>query len=174
MQENIFISWILNRQELFVNTARKHLHGYLKSMAEDVAQDAILTMLRKANSFNGCERQFDAYANRTVINKCIDLSRRKSTKCTPHDDMSLFCFDNSENAISVLEEIIRLERHTSVRHAILELNERDKKLVLLKNKFELSHRQISEHMNIPEGHIGTYYKRALDKLKEILKKYNVS
>lgn len=167
MNDALFISWIEAKYQLFINTARKNLHGHLKNMAEDIAHDAIYIMLKKAETFDGNERQFDAYANRTVITKCIDYARSGHAKCDPVG----FSFNeaDSDDSFSVLENIIRLERRTEVRRALLKLKRRDMLLILLRVKFDCSAREIEQRLGIPEANVSQYYKRAMKQLAKKLR-----
>lgn len=166
MNRSLFISWIVAKHELFINTARKHLHGHLKNMAEDIAHDAIYIMLKKADTFNGTERQFDAYANMTVKSKCIDYARSGHAKCFLSNH--LLNAEEHDTEFTALEKIVRLERRTEVRRALLKLKRRDMLLILLRVKFDCSAREIEQRLGIPEANVSQYYKRAMKRLAKKL------
>lgn len=167
MNRELFIFWIIQKQDLFISTAKKHLHGFLKSMAEDVAQDAILQMLKIADTFEGTERQFDSYANSTVRSKCIDLSRKSEYKCSElKSDFSLL--ENQSSGTSALDELIRNERVLKTRKALLKLRRKDRQIILLRVQFDCSNRQIANRLGISEKNVSQTYKRAFDRLTEIL------
>lgn len=167
MNRELFIFWIIQKQDLFISTAKKHLHGFLKSMAEDVAQDAILQMLKIADTFEGTEHQFDSYANRTVRSKCIDLSRKSEYKCSElKSDFSFL--ENQSSGTSALDELIRNERVLKTRKALLKLRRKDRQIILLRVQFDCSNRQIANRLGISEKNVSQTYKRAFDRLAEII------
>lgn len=164
---DLFISWLIARRELFVLTAKKNLHGHLSSMAEDVAHDAMLKLLNRADSFKGSERQFDSYANRVVKSTCIDLSRKKESEVRPVSDSG---FPESEDSSADgLILLIRKERAAAVRQALLKINKHYRQIILLKIRFDCSGKEIAERLNMDERYVSVYYQRGMKQLEEVLK-----
>ncbi|MCR5702995.1 MAG: sigma-70 family RNA polymerase sigma factor, partial [Eubacterium sp.] len=66
--------------------------------------------------------------------------------------------------------LFRMDAEERLRNGMDELDERDKNLLIYKYSYDMSYKEISDEMCIPEGNIGAYIKRAKNRFKEKIKK----
>jgi len=147
--------------------------------ARDLVQDAFLEVFRTLERFN-TQYRFSTWLYRILINKCINYRKREarrrmlsftdvwsrhdhdgrqpiptylaSTDVTPHDIL-----ENKELRHSILE-------------ALNSLSERHRTVVVLFDIEGLSHRQIAEILQCPEGTVMSRLHHGRLKLKHILAK----
>ena len=147
--------------------------------ARDLVQDAFLEVFRTLERFN-TQYRFSTWLYRILINKCINYRKREarrrmlsftdfwslrdhdgrqpiptylaSTDVTPHDIL-----ENKELRLSILE-------------ALNSLSERHRTVVVLFDIEGLSHRQIAEILQCPEGTVMSRLHHGRLKLKHILSK----
>lgn len=155
--------------ELFDHFAPR-IKGYLMqqgaddSLAEEVAQDVMVTLWRKAELFDSKKSSASTWLFRIARNRRIDLLRRKKTSELDPEDPSL----HPSAPADVSEEMDARLREERVRHALGTLPEEQRKVVELAFFSSLSHSEISEKTNLPLGTVKSRIRLAFGRLRQAI------
>lgn len=152
---------------------------YSPDDARDLVQDAFLEVFRTLDRFN-TQYRFSTWLYRILINKCINYRKREVRRrmLSLSDLMS-----RRENGEATLVSI-DLATHPKTPHEILEhkelqaaitealnvLSERHRTVVILFDLEGLSHKQIAEILQCPEGTVMSRLHHGRLKLKSLLSK----
>lgn len=132
------------------------------SDAEDAAQDAFLTLYRRAETFNGAAR-FSTWMYRVATNACNDLGRRRSRRPQKAgqvvEDLPLA---DTRDAIGQAD--LRLD----LREALLQLEPQYRHAVVGHTIEGRPHAELAEEAGVAVGTIKSRVHRGHAKLAEIL------
>lgn len=138
-------------------------------LAEEIAQEALVRLYRHANEIAG-EGAFKTWFYRIVLNLVHDHYRRSIRR---------------DSATTTLEEIRTLERKSSeepltglerdglrqaLNDALASLDEKHREVFLMKEVEGLSHADIAQALDVPEGTVWSRLSYARRKLQEKLKR----
>ena len=154
---------LLRRYERYVfNTAL----GFFKNPydASDAAQEAMLKIYQKINSFRG-DASFRSWIFRITINVCKDILRKTKDVLATDEDSIINAQVDSMTPEQVLTEKLDRER---VIEAIMQLDEDFRNGVILKELNDQSYEEIARQLDISEGTVKSRLFRARNKLKELL------
>jgi RNA polymerase sigma-70 factor (ECF subfamily) len=139
--------------------------GDSDAMAEELAQETMLTVWRKAATFDRSKANVSTWIFTIVRNKRIDMFRRRpflevvSDDGSDHQDMEV---DDSERPDEALESS---QTANFLQEAITYLPA-EQKLVLTKAFFEeKSHSEIAEELSLPLGTVKSRIRLALSRLR---------
>lgn len=138
--------------------------------AEDIAQNAVTKAFLQIHKFDLNRGSFSTWLSTITKNLCYDFSKRKEKSLM--NRMVEFEFsltteaDEIESKIELEKNILLLEK------GIDELNERDRKIIIMKYFKNASSREISIETKIAESNIPMYAKRAGLKLNEKMMKFS--
>ena len=132
-----------------------------KMDAEDILQESFITAFNRLGELKNRDA-FGSWLKRIVINKCISQQRRKKIDFEEIDDYKL------ENG-PVQEESLPDIDPALVHHAIRELPEKGRAVLVLRALEGYRHKEISELLNISVSTSKTQYSRALALLNRKLK-----
>ncbi len=131
--------------------------------AEDVLQEAFLSAFRHIKSYRE-DSTFGAWLKRIVVNKAI-TSLRKSQK------EALMLEEVEENSANVVDSDIRTNLSVDkIKQALSDLPKGFRSVLTLYLFEGYDHKEISEILGISESTSKSQYKRAKDKLKQLLDK----
>ncbi len=155
--------------ELFDHFAPR-LNAYLlrlgtpHALAEEVVQDALSTLWRKAALFDPSKSSVSTWLYRIARNRRIDLARRdRSDKIDPDDPM-LHPPDNLD-----LDQMVDAQqREEAVRTAMANLPQEQLDLVRLAFFEGLTHSQVSERTGLPLGTVKSRIRLAFTRLRRTL------
>ncbi|MEZ4803732.1 MAG: RNA polymerase sigma factor [Gelidibacter sp.] len=131
--------------------------------AEDIVQEAFIKAFAKLHQYKA-EVTFGAWLKRIVINKSIDLLKSKKKQLQELEEVHLKIVDGSDDEWLV-EDNITIE---DVKHAIEQLPEKYKYVVMLYLIEGYDHQEISEILDITEIASRTQLSRGKVKLQELL------
>lgn len=134
------------------------------AMAEEVAQDVMVTLWRKADLFDRSKSSVATWLFRIARNRRIDVLRRK--RAINVDPETLVIED--ETLPDPHETIDEVKRQTRIREALKQLPQEQLQLVELAFFTELSHSQISEETGLPLGTVKSRIRLAFGRLRRIL------
>jgi RNA polymerase sigma factor (sigma-70 family) len=149
-------------ERLFRDSARD-VHGYAISLlgdratAEDVTALAFERLYRSRSRLNRSRGTPRAWLFAIARNAALDELRRRRRH--PQDTLA--------QELLPAEAIEHAERRATVRAAMLELELRERELVLLKFHGQLSNRELARVLGISESNVGTRLHRALTRLREV-------
>lgn len=132
--------------------------------AEEVTQDVMVTVWRKAHLFDRSKSSAATWLFRIARNRRIDLLRRRRDIET--DPETLIIEDESlPDPNSTLDEE---KRQVRIRAALTKLPKEQLKLIELAFFSELSHSQIAEQTDLPLGTVKSRIRLAFGRLRRIL------
>jgi RNA polymerase sigma-70 factor, ECF subfamily len=138
--------------------------GMNKGMAEDLAQDVMLTLWRKAHLFDPMKSSLSTWLFRVARNRRIDVMRRdRSALLDPHDPM--FQPSEIEPADVSMDSVTRDER---VRIAMKDLPGEQLELIRFAFYDGLSHSEIAERTNLPLGTVKSRIRLAFGRMRKII------
>ena len=143
------------------------LKGYLRRLsaddvlAEELVQDVMLTVWRKANQFDRRKSAVSTWLFTIARNRWIDTMRRdRSSELDPHDPMLLP--DDPEPPDEAIDAARRAER---VREALDALPEEQVELIRMAFYSGISHSAIAEQTGLPLGTVKSRLRLAFSKLR---------
>lgn len=134
--------------------------------AEDVMQEAFLSAFRNIEQFRG-EVSFGAWLKRIVINRALDVLKRKSLELEPLEDGRQVIEEDDYNEAEVE---LKVEQ---VKTVIAAMPDNYRILLTLYLIEGYDHEEISQILNMSYAAVRTGYSRAKKKLMEVLEQKNV-
>jgi RNA polymerase sigma factor (sigma-70 family) len=139
--------------------------------SEEIAQDVMITLWRKADLFDPQKSSLATWLYRVARNRRIDLSRRSRTDYV--DPQSPTILDIAEEK-RIDAEMDGQQRDDIVRGLIADLPVEQKDLVMLAFYEGLSHSQIAERTNLPLGTVKSRLRLAFTRLRRSLEAGGIS
>ena len=138
--------------------------GMKQGLAEDLAQDVMLTLWQKAHLFDPSKSSLSTWLFRVARNRRIDVLRRdRSALIDPLDP--IFQPPTPEGADEAMDASARNER---VRIAMLELPSEQLDLIKLAFFDGISHSEIAERTNLPLGTVKSRIRLAFARLRRVI------
>lgn len=135
--------------------------GADSALAEEIAQDVMVTVWRKAGLFDRRQASVSTWIFRIARNRRIDVFRRtKRPALDPEEEMILPAGVEAPDAA-----IEAMETETRVRAAMQDLPEEQVLLLRLAFYDGLSHREIAEKLDVPLGTVKSRIRLAFGKMK---------
>uniref|UniRef100_B0T1C7 RNA polymerase, sigma-24 subunit, ECF subfamily n=1 Tax=Caulobacter sp. (strain K31) TaxID=366602 RepID=B0T1C7_CAUSK len=137
--------------------------GAAPSAAEDFAQDAMLTVWRKASLFDSRKARAATWIFTIARNRRLDMLRRDARPLpTPEIELTGEAVPRPDDVLSMSEDAER------VREALSRLD--PQQLEVLRHAFfmESPHSEIARHLNLPLGTVKSRIRNAMIKLRLIL------
>jgi RNA polymerase sigma-70 factor (ECF subfamily) len=132
--------------------------------AEEIAQDVMVTVWRKASLFDRNQASVSTWIFRIARNRRIDVFRRtRRPDLDPEETMILPAGVEAPEA-----RIEAMETETRVRQAMKDLPEEQLHLLKLAFYEGLSHREIAEKLDVPLGTVKSRIRLAFAKMKSWL------
>lgn len=134
------------------------------SLAEELAQEVMLTVWRKADTFDRSQASASTWIFRIARNRRIDAARRASRPDLDGEDPML----QPPELIAPDDAAHASARESHVREALAGLP--DEQVALLRMAFfdGLSHRDIADRIGAPLGTVKSRLRLAFDKLRKTL------
>lgn len=137
--------------------------GFGDTQAEDLVQEVMLTVWRKAEQFDPARAQVSAWVYQIARNRQIDLHRRESRPVpeelkTPEADTC-----DAGQALALEQE------STKLRAALQQLRPDQREMIEKAYLGELSHSDISRLTGVPLGTIKSRIRLGLERLRHELK-----
>lgn len=134
-----------------------------ESEAEELTQEVMLTVWRKASQFDPEQASASTWIFRIARNRRIDLAR----KVKPDLDAQDPSLHPVEPAYPD-EDVLRLQQEHSIREALQDLPEDQVELLKMAFFDGLSHRDIAGQTQVPLGTVKSRLRLAFDKLRKVL------
>ena len=150
-------------------------------MAMEVSQKTFISMCKNLQALQDTAR-FKSWLYKIAVNYCreevrkkkgnrslsFDLVWNRDAEDSPNWESSAQRFDNPERQLQ------QLELSDILQKALLELNEEQREIVIMKEYEGLKFREIAEILNISENTAKSRMYYGLDGLKRILEKKNIN
>lgn len=144
--------------------------------AQDLSQEIFIKVFSYIPRFR-FECSLSTWIYKIATNKCIDYKRKKKIQASSFNEeynKEASLEDKSKSMDSSPEEIIISdERHREIHKSIYNLPDIYKTVIIMYHLNELSYKEISEALNIPEKTVETRLYRARRLLREKLLKGNI-
>ncbi|WP_120501919.1 sigma-70 family RNA polymerase sigma factor [Roseovarius sp. EL26] len=146
------------RLKAFVNRS-----GVSSQQAEEVVQEVMLTIWRKAYMFDPHRAQVSAWIYQIARNRQIDMMR-KENRPVP-EELSVEYNDEPD-----VGQVVALEQETGkLKQALEHLNEEQKLMIEKAYLGELTHQEISAQTGLPMGTVKSRIRLGLERLRHELK-----
>jgi RNA polymerase sigma-70 factor (ECF subfamily) len=139
-------------------------YGLPEVLSEDLAQETMLTVWRKAGLFDPARAGVSTWIFTIARNKRIDRLRRDQGAATARFDAS----DEMEDYGSSEELAIAAETAEQVRTALAALPDNQAQIVRLSFFAEKPHAEIAQELGIPLGTVKSRTRLALARLRRLL------
>ena len=133
--------------------------------AEDILQESFLVAFQKLNEIRS-DLEFGGYLKKVVVNRSIDLFRKKKPDLSSLEDV--------EDNFATENEGDQQYDPVLLAECLAELPSGFRVVLTLYLFEDYSHREIAEFMNITEGTSRSQYKRARHKLAELYYKKSMT
>jgi RNA polymerase sigma factor (sigma-70 family) len=137
--------------------------GSSAALAEEIVQDTMTTLWRKAALFDPAKSSLSTWLYRIARNRRIDLARRDKGEWDPDEPML------QPASLPDLDKLVDIQqREEAVRSALTSLP--DEQLVLVRLAFfdGFSHSQISDQTGLPLGTVKSRIRLAFTRLRRAL------
>ncbi len=153
------------------------LEAYLQKIgtdsvtAEEIAQDVMLTVWRKAGLFDSSKSSVATWVYRIARNRRIDVARReRMTYLDPTEDTFTNVVDETIGQDTAMEGA---EREDMVREAMKQLPEEQVSLLKLAFYQGRSHSQIADETGLPLGTVKSRIRLAFTRLRRAMERNGV-
>nr|WP_234999607.1 sigma-70 family RNA polymerase sigma factor [Roseovarius albus] len=137
--------------------------GVSSQQAEEIVQEVMLTIWRKAEMFDPHRAQVSAWIYQIARNRQIDMMR-KENRPVP-EELSIEQSDEPD-----VGQVVALEQETEkLRQALENLNEEQKTMIEKAYLGELTHQEISTQTGLPMGTVKSRIRLGLERLRHELK-----
>ena len=134
-------------------------------VAEDLAQDVMLTVWRRAGQYDRTKAAASTWIFTIARNRRIDMIRREARPDFDPEDPSL---QGEEEAPADLSLHNRRQEH-AVRQAVAQLPQEQAELMRLSYFEDKSHGVIAEELDLPLGTVKSRIRLAMRKLRDMMK-----
>ena len=131
------------------------------SIAEEVAQEAMIMVWRRAETYDVRQSGASTWIFTIARNKRIDRLRRENRPLPDMSDPSLAPDDVETSDIYVF----RQQEEKKIRHALKNLPEEQAKMIFSAYYEEKSHREIADESGVPLGTVKSRIRLALNRLR---------
>lgn len=138
--------------------------GSSPSQAEDIAQETLALVWRKAGLFDAAKANASTWIFRIARNQMIDrIRRRQRPELDPNDPLLIPDAEPSPDKQAAKREDIK-----AVRAALAELPEKQREVIMLSFFEEDPHPAIAQKLNLPIGTVKSRIRLALARLDTLL------
>ncbi len=137
--------------------------GAGSAQAEEIVQDVMLTVWRKADQFDPARAQVSAWIYQIARNRQIDVLR-KERRPIPEDLFEGVVFEPDASQILAVEQ-----EAEQLKGALSQLAPEQRKIIEKAYLGELTHQEISALTGLPLGTIKSRIRLGLDRLRHVLK-----
>lgn len=131
--------------------------------AEDILQDVMLTIWRKAQLFDPAKASASAWIYRVARNRMIDIIRKEQRAIPPE------LFENEADGATPSEDLEQVQEATLLREALARLPESQRTIIERVYLGELTHREVTEVTGLPIGTVKSRIRLGLEKLRHELR-----
>lgn len=140
------------------------VHKFIRSDAEDLAQDIFIKAYENLESFDARYGKFSTWFYRIAQNHCIDYCRKKKINCADEDINNIKEASYARDKVNPEQVYLKKEEAAVLAEAMRKLETKYKLPLIYRYIQDLSYEDIAEIMNLPLGTIKTNIYRAKEKL----------
>ena len=141
----------------------------------DVSQETFLKVYKALSSFKG-DSEFSTWLYRIAKNTALDFVRKRKQSTLSIDSSGEenegFDLPDDSDTSSPEKTVLRNEKITKLRQAILKLSDEHREIIILRDLNDYSYDAIATKLDLEVGTVKSRLYRARDALKKILLKEN--
>lgn len=137
--------------------------GTTSAQAEEIVQDVMLTVWRKASMFDPHRAQVSAWIYQIARNRHVDI-KRKENRPVPEE-----LYEDSENEPDANQVLAMEQEAGQLKQALAQLNADQREMIEKAYLGELTHSEISAQTGLPLGTIKSRIRLGLERLRRELK-----
>jgi RNA polymerase sigma factor (sigma-70 family) len=144
-----------------------------REWAEDVLQEAFLTIWRAASDYRSTLSPPLAWMGLIVRSRSLDLLRRRTAdraQLTQEFDEAMFEIFESD-AANPMDTADASQQAWALHQCLNRLESRQREVLSLAYLRELSHGELAEQLKLPLGTVKTWIRRGLDKLRSCMQQF---
>ena len=147
--------------------------GASEAMAEEIAQETMLTVWRKADLFVAGSHGAAAWIFTIARNLRIDALRREqrgnaSSSESDNDDARIAVESHLDKQLTPETQFAATQSEDNVRKAMAQLSDEQLRVIELSFFEEKTHSEIAQHLQIPIGTVKSRSRLALARLRALL------
>ncbi len=163
--QSAFNLLIKKHQQKIYMLARRMLGNHLD--ADEVVQEVLMVLYKKLNTFK-FESSFSTWLYRITMTRAINYIRKRNLT----NAFSIFELrKNKSNQLDPLDMLEGKEQFDRIEKLLKKLPPKQREIFILKNFEELKYEEISEITGKSVGALKANYFHSVNKLKELLVKY---
>lgn len=141
--------------------------------AEDVVQEAYLTVWRTALDFRSALSPPLAWMGLIVRSRALDLLRRRAAdRSHITQELDEFLQDTLEGPSPNPQDVQQASQQAQALHQCLSgLNQKQRQVVSLAYLRDLSHSELAQQLSLPLGTVKTWIRRGLDQLRHCMNRF---
>lgn len=137
--------------------------GTSSAQAEEIVQDVMLTVWRKASMYDPHRAQVSAWIYQIARNRHIDINR-KEKRPVPEE-----LIEDQETEPDASQIMAMEQEAGQLKHALAQLNAKQREMIEKAYLGDLTHQQIKEQTGLPLGTIKSRIRLGLERLRRELK-----
>lgn len=145
--------------------------GSAAAMAEEIAQEAMIQVWRRAAQFDRRKASASTWIFTIARNKRIDLFRRESRPEVTDEDIAQETMANMADDGDASEEVARQEAGNELATQIEALPSEQAEVLRKAFYEDKTHQAIAEELNLPLGTVKSRIRLALGRLRNIMSEY---
>lgn len=131
--------------------------------AEDIVQDAFAKLWLHAGKFDPTKSKFTTWFYRVVMNRCLDVKRKKKPDALPGN------FDKVDETANPAQDLSKKERGQTIQTALGQIPERQRAAITLCYYEELSNKEAAEVLGLNIKALESLLTRGRKNLEQLLK-----
>lgn len=144
-----------------------------RDMAEDVLQEAFLSVWRGAGTYRGALSPPMAWLGLIVRSRALDALRKRTSDRTDltselDEDMAQVLEGDSPNPMDTADAS---EQAFALHHCLGRLENKQREVVSLAYLRDMSHGELAEQLKLPLGTVKTWIRRGLEQLRNCMARY---
>ncbi|MDH4425948.1 MAG: sigma-70 family RNA polymerase sigma factor [Acidovorax sp.] len=144
-----------------------------RDTAEDVLQEAFLSVWRGAGSYRGALSPPMAWLGLIVRSRALDALRKRTSDRADmmnelDDDMAQVLEGDSPNPMDTADAS---EQAFALHHCLGRLENKQREVVSLAYLRDMSHGELAEQLKLPLGTVKTWIRRGLEQLRTCMARY---
>ena len=158
---------------VIIETYTPRVYGLIRAqsgsadLAEEITQSTFCTMVAKIEGYTELGR-FESWLFRIAMNRLRDEMRRRKRQARPVEEEVLQGLAGSARSSPPESQLEDQATGQSLRRAVEQLSEADRRIIHLRHSAELSFKQIADILGQPLGTVLARHHRALKKLRDLI------
>jgi len=144
-----------------------------REWAEDVLQEAFMTIWRAAGDYRGSLSPPMAWMGLIVRSRALDLLRRRTADraqlTQEFDEVMADTFES--DAANPMDTADASEQAWALHQCLSQLEGRQREVVSLAYLRDLSHGELAEQLKLPLGTVKTWIRRGIEKLRTCMQRF---